>query len=297
MADLYKDYEPEVLAQLQKTELGILKDFCDLCERYDIDYFGVGGTGIGAVRHGGFIPWDDDIDIGLLRRDYDKFLKVAAKEMKEKYRILNAETDKNYPLMSTRLVLKGTEFREECFKDLPCETGIFLDLYCFDNISNNEIKMRVQGARAWFWGKLMVLCAVDEPVLYFSGWKKKVVLLISKGINAIFRLFKCTPNCFYGKAKKIITKYRGYRTERVAYFFDPTPYTSVISVADILPTKKMNYDGIEVRFPNNLEKYLEKRYGDFMKLPPEDKRHNHPPYKLDFNTQDNREEGLNEWKK
>ena len=75
---LYREYDSETLKKLQTLELEILRDFNDLCDKYDIDYFGCGGTAIGAVRHGGFIPWDDDIDVGLLRKDYDKFMKVAA---------------------------------------------------------------------------------------------------------------------------------------------------------------------------------------------------------------------------
>ena len=71
---LYREYDEETLKKLQAIELEILKDFNDLCDKYDIDYFGCGGTAIGAVRHGGFIPWDDDIDVGLLRKDYEKFL-------------------------------------------------------------------------------------------------------------------------------------------------------------------------------------------------------------------------------
>lgn len=289
MADLYKEYDHNVLRKLQDMELDILKDFCELCEKNKINYFGVGGTSIGAVRHGGFIPWDDDIDIGMLRKDYDKFLCIASKEMGEKYSLLNAEIDSAYPLMSTRLMLKNTEFREECFKNLPCEMGVFLDLYCFDNISNNQIKMKVEGFRAWFWGKLMVLCAVDEPVLYIDGWKKTTVLFICKLVHKTFKCMNITPELFYKRAKKIITKYKKYRTNRVAYFFDPAPYTSIINVSDILPTKKMRYGELIVRFPNNIENYLEKRYGDYMKMPSEDKRHNHPPYKLDFGIYNNEE--------
>ena len=82
---LYQAYDPEVLKRVQETELEILRDFIDLCDRHEIDYFGVGGTAIGAVRHQGFIPWDDDIDIGFLRKDYDRFLALAKEELSDKY--------------------------------------------------------------------------------------------------------------------------------------------------------------------------------------------------------------------
>ena len=82
---VYKAYDEETLQRLQRTELKILKEFDTLCRENGIRYFGCGGTAIGAVRHGGFIPWDDDIDVGMLRRDYERFLKVAAHWKTDQY--------------------------------------------------------------------------------------------------------------------------------------------------------------------------------------------------------------------
>lgn len=77
---LYREYDPDVLKKLQKAEIEILKDFDALCDKYSIDYFVCGGTALGGVRHEGFIPWDDDIDIGMTRDDYERFLEVAETE-------------------------------------------------------------------------------------------------------------------------------------------------------------------------------------------------------------------------
>ena len=151
---LYREYDAEVLKKLQSVELEMLKDFDTLCEKYDIDYFGCGGTAIGALRHQGFIPWDDDIDIAFTRENYEKFLSVADKEYPGKYKVLNAETDSNYVLMTTRWVKCGTRFQEECFKDLDCDFGIFLDLYCFENIPDDDKLMKKQAIKAWeIWNK------------------------------------------------------------------------------------------------------------------------------------------------
>ena len=75
-----REYDNITLKKLQNVELEILKDFIKLCDKHNIDYFGIAGTGIGAIRHKGFIPWDDDIDIALRRNDYDKFIKVVKEE-------------------------------------------------------------------------------------------------------------------------------------------------------------------------------------------------------------------------
>ena len=277
---LYREYDSETLKKLQTLELEILRDFNDLCDKYDIDYFGCGGTAIGAVRHGGFIPWDDDIDVGLLRKDYDKFMKVAEKEYPGKYKLLCAETNPNFPAMSARFYRVGTVFKEEAFKDLDFECGVFLDLYCFDNIADDEKAMKRQARSAWFWGKLLVLSSIEKPTIYYYGWKAAVFQFVLKLGYHTLRFFKASPEKFYKKAKKSATLYKNKKTKRVAFFFDPTPYTSVMNIDDILPTKRMNYDGINIRVPNRIEVYLEKRYGDYMTLPSEDKRHNHPPNEL-----------------
>jgi lipopolysaccharide cholinephosphotransferase len=87
---LYKEYDEKTLHRLQQIELEILRDFDELCTENGLSYFGCGGTAIGAVRHHGMIPWDDDIDVGLLRKDYEKFLRIA--RQKKWRRIIPAET-------------------------------------------------------------------------------------------------------------------------------------------------------------------------------------------------------------
>ena len=92
-----REYDEETLKRVQQTELGILKDFMALCDKHGLTYFGIAGTGIGAIRHKGFIPWDDDIDIALPRKDYEIFLKLARKYLSDRYIVLNCETNENYP--------------------------------------------------------------------------------------------------------------------------------------------------------------------------------------------------------
>ena len=84
----YKEYDEATLKRIHEVELEILKDFMDICERHGLDYFGIAGTGIGALRHQGFIPWDDDIDVALPRDDFEKFLKHLEAEMGDKYLIM-----------------------------------------------------------------------------------------------------------------------------------------------------------------------------------------------------------------
>ena len=131
------------MTELQEIEFGLLQQFLSICEQLNLTYYLVCGSALGAAKYSGFIPWDDDIDIGFLRKDYDRFLALAKEELSDKYEVLNAIEDQNYPLPTTRLVKKGTVFHEEPLKNCKCNFGIFLDLYSFDNAADDEKAMRL----------------------------------------------------------------------------------------------------------------------------------------------------------
>ena len=275
-------YDDKTLKKIQKIELGILKEFDSICKKNNIDYFLVGGSAIGAVRHGGFIPWDDDIDVGMNREDYDKFLKIANDEYSDKYTIMNNDNNHLFPLMNTRWGLNGTEYKTEDLKDIPGNFGIFLDIFCFDNVPDDEKLMKKQAHKAWINGKFLVLSGVKNPVLYIYGIKAKIARFILKIGYYFLKIFRFKSRFFYNKAYKYATMYKDVKTKRFAYMFDPKKYTSMLYKDDIYPTRRMKFENIEVSVPKTIEKYLERRYGDYMTLPPEDKRHNHPPYSLKF---------------
>ncbi|MBU5366298.1 LicD family protein [Enterococcus devriesei] len=277
---LYETYDEETLKQLQQIELDILREFDKLCNDHDLDYFLIGGSAIGAIRHQGIIPWDDDIDVGMNRKDYDKFLEIAKQDFSDNYTVVNNETNPNFPLMNTRWGLNGTKFKTKDLKNVPGNFGIFLDIFCFDNVSDDERKMKIQITLAWLYGKLSVLSVVDQPVLYIDGWKKQIILLMSKSVHVIFNLLSLKPTFFYKKAKKYMLKYQNEETEKMAYMFEPQRYISVARKKDVYPTKRIKFESFDAKVPNNIEKFLKKRYGDYMTLPPEEKRHNHPPYEL-----------------
>ena len=281
MSAVYKEYNRETLQKIQSIELEMLKDFDALCTKNGIEYFCWAGTAIGVLRHKGFIPWDDDIDIGLLREDYEKLLKCFDEQMGEKYYLLNTNNDPNYPLMTTRLVLRGTKFQEECFKNLSCNFGIFLDLYCFDFVPDNENERKKKCRLLWLKSKLMILCAIGDPVLYLSGFKGKVVKLGCLGVHFLLKLLNVKPITIYKNIEKHLRNNR-IPTTRIAYQFDTRLHSSLFEIKDVFPTKRMAFENMTIKCPAEIEKVTKLDYGDFMKIPPPEKRHNHPPYYLDF---------------
>lgn len=282
MSALYGEYDPATLKRLQKVLLGMLADFDALCKRHGLRYFAGGGTAIGAVRHGSMIPWDDDIDVNLLRGDFEKFRAVAETEYGDKYYLLDARSHPEYPLPTTRWCLRGTRFHEECMKHLDLPFGIFLDVYPFDPIPDDEKAARRQWRRAWFWGKLMTLRQVPRPVLYTRGGKARLVaaacLVGSFALKFLFR-----QSFLVHKAQEWTEKNAGGKgMRRAAWMFDTVPYRSVVDMEKVVRTRTVPFDGGTIELGGDCEEYLRRRFGNYMEVPPPDCRHNHPPWKLDF---------------
>ncbi|HFI0816809.1 TPA: phosphorylcholine transferase LicD, partial [Streptococcus suis] len=98
---------------LHKVDIEIVKEVIDVCKKYDLTYYALGGTMLGAIRHKGFIPWDDDIDLGMPRKDYEKFLKVAPRHLSDKLKVVNYKNTPEYHYYITRILDTTTQVIEE----------------------------------------------------------------------------------------------------------------------------------------------------------------------------------------
>lgn len=277
-----KEYDNETLLHVQKCELIILRDVTEICRRHNLSIFGWAGTGIGVLRHGGFVPWDDDIDVGLLASDYDKLIEIIQSDYSEKYSVINSDIDINYPFASTRIMLRGTQFCEEVLSDLPLDLGIFLDVYSFDPVADDEKLYRRQAWDAWFWSHIRMLLSIPNPVLPFRGWKAKLVRFVCKSASAVFNLLKIDKSKVYAKEKEARRRYMGTDTKRVAYLCDTNRFNQTYYLSDIFPLRELDFSGVKLGFATNLEQHLSCLYGDFMQLPPIECRKNHFPARLDF---------------
>lgn len=285
MEDRDRSYDTETLKRLQKVELSILSDFVELCDKCGLTYFGIAGTGIGALRHGGFIPWDDDIDIAMPRADYERFVRISKIYYSDKYIVLNGIEYPNYPFLTGRWLLKGTQFIEWPMVGIDCPNGIFLDIYPLDQIPDDERQFRRQAIQAFFWSKLLILRSIPHPVLPFKGLKGRVVHAICGMIHWLLKTFRVSKRWLYRMCLRVSTQYNGKGdTQRIDFLCDTTAYMNIHYVEDIYPLKTIRFEGLDLKFPNKIENNLEREYGDYMTLPPEDKRKNHYPYRLDFGT-------------
>lgn len=277
-----RSYEPETLLRLQQEILSILDDFLKICSENELEYFGIAGTAIGAIRHKGFIPWDDDIDIAMPRKDFERFLKLVTRQMGDRYFVLNAKTCSNYPLMTTRLVKKGTVFVEEVMKDIDCPFGIFLDLYVLDNVSDCPFMYQFQSWSAWFISKLMILRCIKKPTLQQKGAKAKVIWWVCNVVNRLMKVWRISPEWLRDRCEAACRHYEKKSTKRMAFLPDTSPYWNVVDKRRCHPQKELEFEGRMMKFPGNIGEMLTNMYGDYMELPSVENRKTHYPYKLSF---------------
>ena len=178
----YTDYSDETIHKLQELELMILKDFIAICEENNIEYFIYGGSALGAVRHGGFIPWDDDIDIIMFRKDYEKFKKVALSEPNNKYNFLTSKT-KDYFFLFSKIMLKNTIFEEWWVNQVDFDLGIDIDIFVLDKVPDNKLKRFFHVKRCRVLDRLLAM-----SVIKFKGYPPLVQALANTG-HAFLKLF------------------------------------------------------------------------------------------------------------
>ena len=278
----YRQYDPVILKRLQQTQTDILKDFIEVCNKYQLDYFMLGGTGIGVVRHQGFIPWDDDIDVAMPRKDYDKFMNIIDKEMGQKYKILTPLKDKKYACNVTHLQKKGTKFVPYVSKDMECDLCIDIDIFPLDYMPDDKKKRRRQLKKTWFLNKLIFLCGTAKPIIPLDGIEKNIAQCICAVAHWGLKIAHISPSFLYKLLVKECTRYNNQETRYMNAFEVTMSDRAYISKDELYPLVEMPFEDLMVKMPNQYDTYLRRLFGDYMKLPPEDKRINHCPYVLDF---------------
>lgn len=275
-------YTNKELERIHEVEKNALADFARTCEKYNLSYWLVAGAALGAIRHKGPIPWDDDIDVGMLRKDYEKFLSICQEELGDRYRFINYQTEKDYPLFVTNMAKRGTKFVWRNFAKLQCTMGIGIDIFPYDNVPRDIAKRKRQIRYAWFLNKLYIVRNIRNPEVPGTGILKKTILLICGIAHYIMVFFHVPRKSIISRYLKAAKRYDSEDTGLITTFCVRYPERTKIYFEDLFPLSKVPYMDIEVYIPSNYNKMLENEYGDYMKLPPVEKRRNHYPYQLDF---------------
>lgn len=278
------EYDPQTLKRVQGVILDILKDFKAICAKYGIPYFAFGGTAIGAVRHHGFIPWDDDIDVCMLRSDYERFLSVAPNELGDKYDLLTIENTDGYVLPFAKLSKRGTVFLEATDTNRTYTSGIFLDIFPYDVLAMDEKKRAKQIKKAWFWARMCVMRDYGEVKLpdSLTGAKRSAASAAARMVHGLLKFFHVSKGSLYRRYLGAARMYEGAEDTCVTDFSGMAPDKMYFLKSDLFPPQEMPFEDTTISMPRDPHPHLTLQFGDYMALPPEEERTNHYPAVLEF---------------
>ena len=257
----------EDLLRIKKFELDALIEFNRICDQHSIEYSLIGGTLLGAIRHKGFIPWDDDIDVIMKREEYQKFI-LHVEELNDKYFFQSQETDKEYFRLYSKIRIKNTIFKEKAHVEWNINNGIYIDIFPVDFTPKSKLKRAIQNFFFGFYSTIL-----SAKYIYPSSRKG-----IKRIISTILRfLFLPVPKSFlYSKSIKWATKYDDKNENVYAKsFFGSYPKKEVFESDFFDKTEIAVFENNKFHIIANYDRYLKQVYGSYMELPPVEKRVSH----------------------
>ena len=278
-----KQYSDEELKKLRCIQMELLEEVIRICEEYQLEYVAVEGTALGARRHQGYVPWDDDLDIAFMREDYEQFLKVAQKELDERYFLQNYHTDPFSIGYYTKLRKNGTYFLQDCDIGIQMNTGIFIDIFPIDRVPNKKIKAKLHRWRVYLLHQFFIAKGTAGTIgedISLKGRVKKMIRII---LN--FAMSFVSKEYLFQKLDSALQKYNGNQNGRIAILSEYMLKGLALSYDCLFPVKKQTFEGRKISVPADIDKYLTLVYGDYMKLPPVSKRRNHRPVELKFESE------------
>lgn len=261
------------IEKLHKVDMDIVKEVVSICEKYDLKYYMLGGTMLGAIRHKGFIPWDDDIDLGMPRDDYEKFLEKAPHELSEFLKIVNYRNTPEYHYYITRILDTETKVIEERIGNDTKYTNASIDIFPIDGTPNNLVLRKLYFFRVLYHRALMSLCYKDSIDRKRKRGKAEKALLWIMEKLPVDKL--TTP---YKQKCKIDKLLRSQKVEGAKYIGN---IMGAYRTREIVPAEFYGkgtfypFEDIKLRGMDMYDEYLTYTYGDYMQLPPEDKRKTH----------------------
>lgn len=252
------------MTPLQKKTLELLRCFISICRKLDLTYYLVCGSALGAKKYGGFIPWDDDIDVALFREDYEILLREAPALLPEHLFLQDYRSEPAFPAIFAKLRDSSTTFLETSAAKLPINHGIYIDIFPLDGYPSQRREQRLLEIKKQCYRRL--LSAAFEPN---RPWKKLALLPLrlcgvhrrtQKIAAAYTRMIRCYP----ARQSAVAANHGNWQGKLdycpTEYFGTGTPGT---------------FEGLAVTLPSQVDSYLRQKYGDYEKDPPRSEQIGH----------------------
>lgn len=251
--------------ELQKVEFDLLKTFIKTCEMLNLKYYLVCGSALGAAKYDGFIPWDDDIDVAMLRPDYEVFIAKVQELLPENLFLQNYHTE-NVPHIFSKLRNSNTAYIEKSVAHLPMNHGVYIDIFPLDGYPDSSFQKKILELRKKYYS-LKLSCVYQGE----RTWKSKIVYVAGK----ILRWDKKTGQ-IVGKLDALLSK---YPVESSKYWCNHGNWQGKLEYAPREQYGEGTYatfEGMKVRIPECFDDYLIQKYGDWRSdLPVEEQKGHH----------------------
>lgn len=284
--------QAESLRRLQAEELDVLLAISEFCEKNDIEWFLMSGTALGAMRHQGFIPWDDDIDIGMLRDQYDRFVALAEGGLPAGYSLHTSENTPGFAGFFAKVYRDGTLFETAETVEAGCEQGIFVDVFPIDRAASDG-RVRAQLRGAMLWQRMSYLYhsgAITVPHRGALGAAERLACRVAHQV--VSRVL--SREGIRARFERLIERGGSARGAGTRYVCLSWPYVDPIDEAVLVPPSTARFEGHDLPVPARCEEYLTLWYGNWRELPAPEDRHTHLPERIVFSdgTQWQRSAGL-----
>ena len=256
------------MTHLQEKEFKILEKFIQVCEELKLDYFLVCGSALGAVKYGGFIPWDDDIDVALFRDDYNRFINEAPILLPPNLFLQNCHSEEKFPTIYSKLRDSETTFIEKSAKFLPINHGIYIDVFPLDGYPKGKIERSVFEIKKKI-HTILISSAYDVP----SSWKHKLLKETCKFIG-VDKNTQIVAKSY----EKFISKYPVDGSDIICNHGNWQGKLEYSPKWHYGNGTMMKFESLDVRVPENYDAYLTQKYGDWRADLPEEQKCGHHYY-------------------
>lgn len=266
--------------EIQRVLLMVLEDIDRICRKHGLQYILIGGTAIGCIRHKGFIPWDDDVDVAMTRHDYEIFTRIIRQEYPDKYRLTDAIRENNYGKNIPKLRLNGTVYKT-LLKIDPEDREITADIFIIENVENISLFKYLHGMLCLLMGFLLSCRRLADNEAFFGSIYKGKDYRIKVIAGKLLRFASLDKWAHWTESVYSMCKNHGSRNVSV-----PTDRRHFLG--EIFPREIMcevmvaEYEGRRFMIPKAYDEYLTQRYGNYMEVPPPEKQVLSKYTQLDF---------------